>query len=590
MIDQAFLLFERAVVLLVHHDQAQIDEGQEQGRPRPDHDVTAPGDHRLPHLTTARRGDAGMPFGWTCAEPGRDPLDQGLGQGDLGQQDQDLRRRIGAQHPRDGLQIGLGLARARHPVQQEGPEAAARHAVGQGRRRRRLVAVQRGGRMVGVGPVERRLGRDLDDLQHAFVDQALDHAGRDPRRPGQVGRRHRSITQRLQHARPRRRRPRRGSVPHPPHSAFRSGPRRAQTLQRRRRHLARRRQGPAPGPFDEIHHARRQGRIVQPTVHRLQPPVRARGLEHVGHHAPHQARPQRHGDLIAARQRQRLRHLVVEGFRHRQGNEDRGDFHKSSPATRGRGTARSVVEGADAALTAASMNRAEAAKSRTRFRPLHRFAVPLPRFSGEDRRGAFATLKALPMKLFLDTADVAVIKDMVPTGMVDGVTTNPSLIAKSGRNIAEVIAEICALVEGPISAEAVSLDFETMVKEGDKLAAIAPNVVVKLPLTWDGLRACRVFTDKGIKTNVTLCFSAAQALLAAKAGATFVSPFVGRLEDKRRRRHRPVWKKSASCMTCTVSRPRSWPRQPAQCGPCRRRRRRRIGRRHLRRRHIQGAW
>ena len=122
-----------------------------------------------------------------------------------------------------------------------------------------------------------------------------------------------------------------------------------------------------------------------------------------------------------------------------------------------------------------------------------------------------------PMKLFLDTADVAVIKDMVPTGMVDGVTTNPSLIAKSGRNIAEVIAEICALVEGPISAEAVATDFETMVKEGDKLAAIAPNVVVKLPLTWDGLRACRHFADKGIKTNVTLCFSSAQASAARKA-------------------------------------------------------------------------
>ena len=136
-----------------------------------------------------------------------------------------------------------------------------------------------------------------------------------------------------------------------------------------------------------------------------------------------------------------------------------------------------------------------------------------------------------PMKLFLDTADIAAIQDLVPTGMVDGVTTNPSLIAKSGRNIAEVIAEICALVEGPISAEAVSLDFETMVKEGDKLAAIAPNVVVKLPLTWDGLRACRVFADKGIKTNVTLCFSAAQAMLAAKAGATFISPFVGRMDD-----------------------------------------------------------
>ncbi len=135
------------------------------------------------------------------------------------------------------------------------------------------------------------------------------------------------------------------------------------------------------------------------------------------------------------------------------------------------------------------------------------------------------------MKLFLDTADVAVIKDMLPTGMVDGVTTNPTLIAKSGRNIAEVIAEICALVEGPISAEAVAVDFETMVKEGDKLAAIAPNVVVKLPLTWDGLRAARNFADKGIQTNVTLCFSAAQALLAAKAGATYVSPFVGRLDD-----------------------------------------------------------
>lgn len=135
------------------------------------------------------------------------------------------------------------------------------------------------------------------------------------------------------------------------------------------------------------------------------------------------------------------------------------------------------------------------------------------------------------MKLFLDTADVATIRDMLPTGMVDGVTTNPSLIAKSGRNIAEVIAEICALVEGPISAEAVATDFETMVREGDKLAAIAPNVVVKLPLTWDGLRAARAFSDKGIKTNVTLCFSAAQALLAAKAGATFISPFVGRLED-----------------------------------------------------------
>ena len=135
------------------------------------------------------------------------------------------------------------------------------------------------------------------------------------------------------------------------------------------------------------------------------------------------------------------------------------------------------------------------------------------------------------MKLFLDTADVAVIREMVPTGLVDGVTTNPSLIAKSGRNIAEVIAEICALVEGPISAEAVATDYDTMVREGEHLAKIAPNVVVKLPLTWDGLKATRSFADQGIKTNVTLCFSGSQALLAAKAGATFISPFVGRLED-----------------------------------------------------------
>ena len=135
------------------------------------------------------------------------------------------------------------------------------------------------------------------------------------------------------------------------------------------------------------------------------------------------------------------------------------------------------------------------------------------------------------MKFFADTADVAEIADLAATGLLDGVTTNPTLIAKSGRNIAEVIAEICALVEGPISAEAVATDFETMVAEGDKLATIAPNVVVKLPLTWDGLRAARNFTDKGIKTNVTLCFSAAQALLAAKAGATYVSPFIGRLDD-----------------------------------------------------------
>ncbi len=135
------------------------------------------------------------------------------------------------------------------------------------------------------------------------------------------------------------------------------------------------------------------------------------------------------------------------------------------------------------------------------------------------------------MKFFIDTADVAEIKALVPTGLVDGVTTNPSLVAKSGRKFTEVIAEICGIVEGPVSAEVAATDYDTMLKEGLYLAAIASNVTVKLPLTVDGLKTCKALTDKGIRTNVTLCFSPAQALLAAKAGATFISPFVGRLDD-----------------------------------------------------------
>ncbi|ATQ44512.1 fructose-6-phosphate aldolase [Caulobacter mirabilis] len=136
------------------------------------------------------------------------------------------------------------------------------------------------------------------------------------------------------------------------------------------------------------------------------------------------------------------------------------------------------------------------------------------------------------MQLFLDTTDTAVLKDLVATGLVDGVTTNPTLIAKSGRPMAEVIAEICDLVEGPVSAEAVAVDAEGMLAEGRKLAGIAPNVVVKVPLTRAGLIATAEFAREGIQTNVTLCFSAAQALLAAKAGATYVSPFIGRLDDQ----------------------------------------------------------
>ncbi len=135
------------------------------------------------------------------------------------------------------------------------------------------------------------------------------------------------------------------------------------------------------------------------------------------------------------------------------------------------------------------------------------------------------------MKFFVDTADVAAIKELNDLGMVDGVTTNPSLILKSGRDILEVTREICSIVSGPVSAEVVALTADEMIAEGRKLAEIAPNITVKVPLTWDGLKTCKVLTDEGKMVNVTLCFSANQALLAAKAGATFISPFVGRLDD-----------------------------------------------------------
>jgi transaldolase len=135
------------------------------------------------------------------------------------------------------------------------------------------------------------------------------------------------------------------------------------------------------------------------------------------------------------------------------------------------------------------------------------------------------------MKFFADTADVAEIRDLADTGLLDGVTTNPSLVAKSGRQFKEVIAEICAIVSGPVSAEVTALDASGMIREGNELRKIAKNVAVKVPLTIDGLKACKALTSDGAMVNVTLCFSANQALLAAKAGATFISPFVGRLDD-----------------------------------------------------------
>ena len=135
------------------------------------------------------------------------------------------------------------------------------------------------------------------------------------------------------------------------------------------------------------------------------------------------------------------------------------------------------------------------------------------------------------MKFFVDTADVAEIKELAATGLLDGVTTNPSLVAKSGGDFKEIIKEICGIVPGPVSAEVAATDYDGMMKEAKVLAKIAKNVTIKVPLTMDGLKACKALTSEGTMVNVTLCFSATQALLAAKAGATFVSPFIGRLDD-----------------------------------------------------------
>jgi transaldolase len=135
------------------------------------------------------------------------------------------------------------------------------------------------------------------------------------------------------------------------------------------------------------------------------------------------------------------------------------------------------------------------------------------------------------MKFFLDSADIGEIRDLAATGLVDGVTTNPSLIAKSGGTFIDMVKEICAIVPGPVSAEVTALDHETMLAEGRKLARIADNVAVKVPLTPDGLKTCKALSSEGVPVNVTLCFSPAQAILAAKAGASYISPFVGRLDD-----------------------------------------------------------
>ena len=135
------------------------------------------------------------------------------------------------------------------------------------------------------------------------------------------------------------------------------------------------------------------------------------------------------------------------------------------------------------------------------------------------------------MKFFIDSADVEEIGELAETGLIDGVTTNPSLVAKTGRNFLDVIKEICSIIDGPVSAEVTALEAKAMVEEAKKLTGLADNIAIKVPLTWDGLKACKALSDEGTMVNVTLCFNANQALLAAKAGATFISPFIGRMDD-----------------------------------------------------------
>ncbi len=168
------------------------------------------------------------------------------------------------------------------------------------------------------------------------------------------------------------------------------------------------------------------------------------------------------------------------------------------------------------------------------------------------------------MKFFIDGADVNEIRELAATGMVDGITTNPTLVAKTGRPIRDVIAEICSIVPGPVSAEVTATDYDGMLHQAATLSAIAKNVTIKVPLTWDGLRACRTLTGEGKMVNVTLCFDSNQALLAAKAGATFISPFVGRLDDIGYEGMDLVARSVRSTTTIRISRPRSSPPRSAR--------------------------
>jgi transaldolase len=460
-----------------------------------------------------------VPFGRQGAEAILEPRQHRLGQGDLGEQHQDLRLRIQSQRLGHRLQVDLRLSGAGHAVEQGRLEASLPGHVLEDSGRGRLAVVQRRARAVGVGLGEGAVGLDQLDPQAPFVDQGLDHPGGNPRPLRQLGGGGGERLGGVQHPAALRRGPawiRAGGD----QTFLRLGPRGAGAAQRDGQRPARGIHGVARRPVDELQRPLRQAEVLDLLQHRLQWPIHPGAVAQADHDTAQPMGDKQRDHHAASVQRHPLRFDVIERLRQGHGQEDGGYPHLDPPPRRGGGVPRGRRGRGDEA---------------PRLPPAPSGAARhLPRFAGEDLEAttpANSQAGAFAMQLFIDTADTDVLRTLAQTGLVDGVTTNPTLIAKSGRNILQVIAEICAIVEGPISAEVAATDYEGMLAEGRKLAKIAENVTVKLPLTVDGLRATAVFHSEGVNTNVTLCFSAAQALLAAKAGATFVSPFVGRLDD-----------------------------------------------------------
>ena len=472
-------------MLLVDDDEAEVVEGQIQGRAGADDEPRAARPRHAPAAAALGHGEARVPFGRAGAEAGVHALDELRRERDLGQKDERL-----AAHPQalgHGLQVHLGLARAGDALQERGAVGAAGDLSAQVARGLGLLA--RKGRPgaarveLGIGRVARRVG-----LPHrAGGDQAAHHAGGDAGGVRQLLEAEGlavCLLQRLDHAG--------AGVGHPVRPAVAAqvdAPHRRRIAQARRaggeaQHQRHRRHGVGAALLQKRAHLGAHGLGIQDANRGAQ--LLGRKIPHPGppNDAEDAARPQRHLQKVAEPAAAFGRAVVeraAQGLRRHHGD---------------------ALAGREARHGAARAGALEGARS-----------------------------QEATMKFFLDTADTQAIRELADLGMVDGVTTNPSLILKAGRDIAEVTREICEITPGPVSAEVVALEADDMIAEGRHLAQIADNIAVKVPLTWAGLRACRTLADEGRMVNVTLCFSAAQAILAAKAGATFVSPFIGRLDD-----------------------------------------------------------